>query len=125
MEHKSVLVTYSEVAPEHDAAYNRWYDDVHIPDCLKATHWLSARRYRLAPPHDSPANQSPVCRYLTVWELDTEDIEAAFAELARVGAWIQKQGRNFEHPVQRYRGTYVAMGQPQIAQHAPAHTAST
>jgi hypothetical protein len=35
-----------DIDPEHEAAFNAWYDEVHIPDILGCPGWLSATRYR-------------------------------------------------------------------------------
>ena len=34
-----------DIDPEHEAAFNRWYDEVHLPELLACPGWLSARRY--------------------------------------------------------------------------------
>ena len=36
----------ASIAPELDAAFNRWYDEVHCPEMLRKTGVLTARRYR-------------------------------------------------------------------------------
>lgn len=112
-DHKAILITNSEVDPELDEAYNKWYTEVHIPDCLMAKYWQKATRYRIVPPHSAPANQNPPTKYVTIWELGTDDVELAFRELGKVGEWIRENDRNFEPVKHRYRGTYVMMGEPQ------------
>lgn len=34
-----------DIDPAHEEAFNRWYDEVHLPDLLACPGWLSARRY--------------------------------------------------------------------------------
>lgn len=34
-----------DVAPEVEEAFNRWYDEVHLPALLGCPGWLSARRF--------------------------------------------------------------------------------
>ncbi|HVX99111.1 MAG TPA: hypothetical protein VHA55_04900 [Pseudorhodoplanes sp.] len=34
-----------DIEAAHEDAFNRWYDDVHIPDLLSCPGWLSARRF--------------------------------------------------------------------------------
>ena len=34
-----------DIAPEHEAAFNHWYDTVHLPALLACPGWLSARRF--------------------------------------------------------------------------------
>ena len=47
MEHSAVLVMMTEVAEEHDAAFNDWYDNEHMPELLQLPGVLSAERYRV------------------------------------------------------------------------------
>jgi hypothetical protein len=34
-----------DIDPEHEAAFNRWYDETHVPDILACPGWLSAKRF--------------------------------------------------------------------------------
>ena len=42
--------------PARDAEWNRWYDDVHIPDVLSTGGYHAATRWRLLDPHPAQAN---------------------------------------------------------------------
>lgn len=35
-----------DIDEENEAAFNDWYDNVHLPDILACPGWLSARRFR-------------------------------------------------------------------------------
>lgn len=35
-----------DIASEHEEAFNRWYDTVHLPALLACPGWFSAKRYR-------------------------------------------------------------------------------
>ena len=48
-----------DVAPGHEAAFNRWYEEEHIPALLACPGWLSARRFAV---QDSP-------HYAAVYEI--------------------------------------------------------
>ena len=37
-------VVMVDVAPEDEAAFNEWYDNVHLPDILACPGWISATR---------------------------------------------------------------------------------
>ena len=37
--------TRSAVAPEREAQFNQWYNEVHLPELLECPGWLSASRY--------------------------------------------------------------------------------
>ena len=58
---RGLLMVYSDVAPEHDAEYNRWYNEEHIPERLSIPGVLSAARYQAV--QGGP-------RYLACYELD-------------------------------------------------------
>ena len=55
-----LLLVYSDVAPEHDEEYNRWYNDEHIPERLSIPGVLNAARYQAV--QGGP-------KYLAVYEL--------------------------------------------------------
>ena len=58
---RGLLMVYSDVAPEHDAEYNRWYNEEHIPERLSIPGVLSAARYQAV--QGGP-------KYLPCYELD-------------------------------------------------------
>ena len=58
---RGLLMVYSDVAPEHDAEYNRWYNEEHIPERLSIPGVLSAARYQAV--QGGP-------KYLACYELD-------------------------------------------------------
>jgi hypothetical protein len=42
---QGLLMVYTDVAPEHDEEFNRWYNEEHIPERLSIPGVLSAARY--------------------------------------------------------------------------------
>jgi len=58
---RGLLMVYSDVAPENDAEYNRWYNEEHIPERLSIPGVLSAARYQAV--QGGP-------KYLACYELD-------------------------------------------------------
>ncbi|MFD9665104.1 hypothetical protein ACFWAY_26345 [Rhodococcus sp. NPDC059968] len=72
--------------------FNRFLDDVHIGDVLQADGLVSARRFRLSNHQPAFASGVPDLRYLTVYEIDCEDVRTAIASLERhreTGRWRQ------------------------------------
>ena len=57
-----LLLVFSDVAPENDAEYNRWYNEEHIPERLSIPGVLDAARYE--------ATQGGP-KYLACYELDS------------------------------------------------------
>ena len=75
------MVTTRCTDPAREAEFNRWYDEVHLPDLLSVPHIVAAQRYTLAGP---PSQTEPGAQYLAVYELDTDDpqavVQTVFAE---------------------------------------------
>lgn len=59
-----LLLVYSDVAAEHEAEFNRWYDEEHIPERLSIPGVLNAARYEAVA--GGP-------RYLACYELASPD----------------------------------------------------
>ena len=59
-----LLMVYTDVAPEHDEEYNRWYNDEHIPERLSIPGVLDAARYQAVA--GGP-------KYLACYELDAAE----------------------------------------------------
>ena len=70
-----LLIVTAEVDPEVEAEWNRWYDDVHLPDALACPGVLAGRRYAsTGEVGESDRGQSRRTRtkfYTTVYELDS------------------------------------------------------
>ena len=41
-----LLMLWTDIDPEHEAAFNRWYDEEHIPQKRATPGFRSARRFR-------------------------------------------------------------------------------
>jgi hypothetical protein len=67
--HMTQLLAFSGPRAGQDAEYNRWIDDVHIPEMLDRLDVLTAaRRFALSPLH-AALSSSPASPYLTVYDL--------------------------------------------------------
>jgi hypothetical protein len=70
-----LLIVTAEVDAEIEADWNRWYDDVHLPDALACPGVLAGRRYvTAAEVSESDRGQGRRTRiklYTTVYELDS------------------------------------------------------
>ncbi|GAA0333099.1 hypothetical protein GCM10009087_49140 [Sphingomonas oligophenolica] len=67
------LVALTNAADGRDEEFGQWYDRQHIPDVLAVPGAVSAERFVIAGegPH----------RYMTIYEIETDDLEAFKAEL--------------------------------------------
>ena len=70
-----------EVPPEHEAEFNRWYAEEHIPLKLATPGFRSARRFTS---HDHPG------RYLAVYEVDDAEVVTSPEYMAQpMSEWAQ------------------------------------
>lgn len=69
----SMLVSTNPV-PGREDEFNRWYDAQHLPDVLRLDGMVAAQRFRLA--DAEPAQDAPH-RYLAIYEVEAESMEAA------------------------------------------------
>lgn len=77
-----------DVDPAVEAAFDRWYDEVHVPAILACPGWLSARRYRSL--EDGP-------KYVAVYEITGPEVYETPEFLAIKGfAEFTPHIRNFE-----------------------------
>ncbi|MCW5720367.1 MAG: hypothetical protein KIS86_04410 [Devosia sp.] len=67
-------------SPELEEEFNKWYDEVHVPDTLNIPGVLSAQRYKMRPesgwltfPHT----------YLALYEVETDDLNFIDQEIRR------------------------------------------
>jgi hypothetical protein len=109
--HKSVLLVYTDVDPEHEEAFNRWYNEIHVPDILAVDGFSAARRYKLSGP--PPRGQEPASRYLAIYEVDTDDTREAMKKLGEAVGGMQSAGRMFDQMKVGSTATYVAVADRQ------------
>jgi hypothetical protein len=68
-----LLIVTAEVDAEVEAAWNRWYDTVHLPDALACPGVLSGRRYvsvgAIRATDRGKPGDAPAKLYTTVYEL--------------------------------------------------------
>jgi hypothetical protein len=94
----ALLMVFVDMDPEHDADFNAWYNEEHVPDLLQLPGFLNAARYEalLGGP-----------RYLACYELESPEAVQSEAYLQyhrHPTAWTQRislstRGRNFSRLV--------------------------
>jgi hypothetical protein len=61
--------------PDVVAAYNKWYDEHHVPDSLLLPGFIKGRRFKLADEHLLPGKATdPGFEYLAIYEIDDIDL---------------------------------------------------
>lgn len=74
---------------EDDDAFNDWYNNVHIPDIMKAMpEFKSARRFM-----NPDFSTLETGKYLALYEIETDDINKTMGRLLEAVRKIEKQGR--------------------------------
>lgn len=79
----AVLLAWSSpVSPESRAEFEKWYDETHIPEVTaEVPGVIGAQRFLLTDPADGTSND----RFLTIYQLDTDDLQGAAAALGAAG----------------------------------------
>ena len=72
------FLVFSEAQPGRDAEFNDWFDNHQLPDVLKVPGFIGGQRFRLQPEGDGVDG---VTRYLTIYEIETNDLPATIADL--------------------------------------------
>lgn len=82
-----IYAVQMDIPAEIEAAFNRIYDEDHIPLILKVPGVRSARRYRL-----EHSTRPGMPRYLAIYELDSAAVleSAAWLEAIDLGEWKPK-----------------------------------
>ena len=75
------VVLSNPTTPAQEAEYNEWYNKTHIPDVLNVPGFVAAQRFKLA--EAQFADGKPAHRYVALYELETDDLKGAFAELQK------------------------------------------
>lgn len=74
---KYKLLVLTNCVAGTDAEFNRWYDEVHIPEVLEVPGFTGAWRGPVAPLTAEGATH----RYCAVYDLESDDLGATLAEL--------------------------------------------
>lgn len=91
-----ILVVLVEIDASAEAAWNEWYDNVHLPEALACPGVLSGRRYRSASEvsltdHGVKEKQANVS-YVTLYALSSEDAVST-PEFIRMAGWYDFTGK--------------------------------
>lgn len=74
--------------PAREAAFNEWYDTVHLPDILQTPGFVRARRFVQKDFRDGRG------KYLAIYDIETDDIGRTMHERARHREQEQRAGRS-------------------------------
>ncbi|TKT74503.1 hypothetical protein [Aquamicrobium sp. LC103] len=74
-----LMISFNNAKPGRDDDFNRWYDEQHLRDVLGVKHFVSAQRFCIDP---AAGGASFAFGYMTIFEVDSDDIPALTAALA-------------------------------------------
>ena len=87
-----LLIVTAEVDTTVEAAWNRWYDEVHLPDALACPGVRSGRRYvtsgEVSESDRGQGRRTAIKLYTTVYELDSP-AAVTTREFAAMRGWAQ------------------------------------
>jgi hypothetical protein len=72
---RHLYFVFYDATPGNDAALTAWYEGSHIPEVMRSSRvFVRARRYALDDDASAGSPAPPRWRYLTVYEVDAEDV---------------------------------------------------
>jgi hypothetical protein len=87
MERWLLIVETNCSDPGREKEFNQWYDDIQVPDMLETPGIVRATRYENASPGEGQG------KFLTLYEIETEDIEKTMAAEWENRVKKEQQGR--------------------------------
>jgi len=76
---KYIMVVPSAPTAGKEAEYNKWYDEIHVPEVCAIPGITGAIRYKL----DPASAEKPSSPYLAIYAVETDDPAAVMAELGK------------------------------------------
>lgn len=94
-----LMMIKSTIAAAEEEAFNRWYDNDHIPQVMSYPGTISARRYKTLLSNDQ-------YQYMALYEFDSEETFAAFQKSDHLAAMSAEYDALFGNVV-REPSSYV------------------
>jgi hypothetical protein len=97
-----IFVVRANVTKDKEAAFNKWYNEEHVPQLLRYNGAVSARRYRKILGDEK-------YEYMAVYEFANEAIFEKFQKSDYIKELIKEYDANFGEVSQRERSAYVQL----------------
>jgi hypothetical protein len=78
---RHIFLAFSNPVPGKEAEFLQWQENVHIPDGLGIPGYVAATFYKLAEPQILPGFPDGAGEYVTLWEIETDNLAATKAEV--------------------------------------------
>ena len=95
-----IFVVRANIAKDREAAFNKWYNEEHVPQLLQYNGAVSARRHRKILGEDK-------YEYMAVYEFANEAIFERFQQSDHLKTLIKDYNASFGEASQRERSAYV------------------
>ena len=105
----TILVVMMEVDPDHEAEFDRWYNEEHLPERLEIPGYVSARRFKLE-------EGNGMLKFLCIWELedasplDSDQYKAQRARPSKIrdeaNKYITQRARGLYQQIYPLEGAY-------------------
>ncbi len=91
-----MLVGTRNTDPTQDVAFNKWYDDIDIPDVLKVPGYRRARRGLRQNVSGSPASALPRDEgpYVALYDIETQNIDRTIIDMLMAARKMDATGRS-------------------------------
>jgi len=81
MSQAKMIVYSSPSSPDREDDYNKWYNEIHLPEVCAIPGILSAVRFRMSEEQMAPGVTVSDHQYMAIYEIDASDFQALLAEL--------------------------------------------
>lgn len=96
----TLFVVRANVTKDKEAAFNKWYNEEHLPQLLRYNGAISGRRYKKILGDDK-------FEYMAVYEFANEEVFRRFQESDYIKELIQVFDASFGDVTERQRNAYV------------------
>lgn len=96
----TLFMVRATITKDKDAAFNRWYNEEHVPQVLQFNGAVSARRYKKILGEDK-------FDYMTLYEFASEEVFRRFLDLDHLKTLSKDYDANFGGVSDRQRAGYL------------------
>jgi len=96
----ALFMVRATISQDQDAAFNRWYNEEHVPQVLQFNGAVSARRYKKILGEDQ-------FEYMALYEFASEEVFRRFLGSDHLKTLIKDYDANFGGASDRLRAGYV------------------
>jgi antibiotic biosynthesis monooxygenase (ABM) superfamily enzyme len=96
----TIFVVRATITKDKEAAFNKWYNEEHVPQLLRYNGAISGRRYRKILGDDK-------FQYMAVYEFASEEVFRRFQDSDHFAELVKEYDANFGTASERQRSAYV------------------